>query len=124
MRAARPAAPASTPARPGARVGAAKLLPVLEAALDEALETAEELDDWTLAMAEEALLATEEETELAALETLEMLEAAEEAEEPVAMDMPAWPAMELVPDDDWAAARAAMERIAAMENFILNDFFW
>ena len=69
------------------------------------------------------MLATEEETELAALETLETLEAAEEAEEPVAMDMPAWPAMELVPDD-WAAARAAMERMAAMENFILNDVFW
>jgi len=25
-----------------------------------------------------------------------------------------------VPDEDWAAARAAMERTAARENFILN----
>jgi len=81
-----PAAPASTPAKPGARVGAAKALAaLLDAALDEALLAAEELDDWTLAMAEEALLATELETELAALARLEELEAAEEAEGP--MDM-------------------------------------
>jgi len=81
MRAAMPAAPASTPAKPGARVGAAKFLVLLDEALDAALLAAEELDDWTLAMAEEALLAT---------------------------------------DEDWAAARAAMERTAARENFILN----
>jgi hypothetical protein len=61
MRAAMPAAPASTPAKPGARVGAAKALAVLlAAALDEALLAAEELDDRTLATAEEALLATDE----------------------------------------------------------------
>jgi len=81
MRAAMPAAPASTPAKPGARVGAAKALELLEAALEAALLATEELDDWTLAMAEEALLDT---------------------------------------DADWAAARAAMERTAARENFILN----
>jgi hypothetical protein len=118
MRAAMPAAPASTPARPGARVGAAQFLELDEAALCEALLAAEVLEDRTLWMAEDALEATEEEAELAPLEMLDWLE---EAEEPVGMDMPAWPpAEELVPDD-WAAARAAMERIAAMENFILND---
>jgi len=85
MRAAMPAAPASTPAKPGARVGAAKFLVLLDEALDAALLAAEELDDWTLAMAEEALLATEEETELAALARLEELEAAEDAAD--AMDM-------------------------------------
>jgi len=86
MRAAMPAAPASTPAKPGARVGAAKFLVLLDEALDAAWLAAEELDDWTLAMAEEALLATEEETELAALARLEELEAAEDADEG-AMDM-------------------------------------